>query len=66
VVVPALLHAFREAGWIDMGRVYSAELPTKRHAFSAPDWTGSKSDARRIAEMPPPSAADIIARVRGY
>jgi hypothetical protein len=66
VVVPALLHAFREAGWIDMGRVYSAELPTKRHAFSAPDWTGSKSDARRIAEMPPASAADIIARVRGY
>jgi hypothetical protein len=65
LVVPALLHAFREAGWEDMGRVYSVEHPTKKHVFRAPDWTGSKSEARRLVDLPEPSAADIIARVKG-
>lgn len=65
LVVPALFHAFREAGWRDMGRIYSAELMTKKHAFCAPDFKGTKSEARRIIDMPEPTAADIIARVRG-
>jgi hypothetical protein len=65
LVVPALLHAFREAGWEDMGRVYSVEHPTKKHVFRAPDWTGSKSEARRLVDLPEPTAADIIARVKG-
>lgn len=65
IVVPALFHAFREAGWRDLGRIYAPELQTKKHAFAAPDWTGSKSEARRIIEMPEASAAEIIARVKG-
>jgi hypothetical protein len=65
IVVPALFHGLREAGWIDMGRVYSVDHPTKRHAYRAPDWTGSKSDARRLLELPSPSSAEIIARVKG-
>jgi len=65
LVVPALFHAFREAGWRDLGRIYSAEYQTKKHAFAAPDWQGSKSEARRLIELPEPSAAEIIARVKG-
>ena len=65
LVVPALFHAFREAGWRDLGRIYSAEYQTKTHAFAAPDWDGTKSEARRIIAMPEPSAAEIIARVKG-
>jgi hypothetical protein len=65
IVVPALFHGLREAGWIDLGRIYSAEHPTKRHAYRAPDWTGSKSDARRLLELPAPTTADIIARAKG-
>lgn len=65
IVVPAMFHAFREAGWRDLGRIYAPELQTKKHAFAAPDWVGSKSEARRIIEMPEASAAEIIARVKG-
>lgn len=48
----ALLHAFKEAGWIDCGRLASAELPTKKHIYAAPDVAEafSKSDLRRKAE----------------
>lgn len=65
LVVPALFHAFREAGWRDLGRIYSLEFQTKTHAFAAPDWDGTKSEARRIIAMPEASAAEIIARVKG-
>jgi hypothetical protein len=47
----ALLHALREAGWIDRGRVYSKEFPTKKHVFCAPAFAeATKSDIRRMAE----------------
>jgi superfamily II DNA or RNA helicase len=48
----ALLHAFKEAGWVDCGRLGSADFHTKRHIFAAPDVAkaNSKSDLRRMAE----------------
>lgn len=54
----ALLHALKEAGWIDMGRIGSVEHPTKKHIFVAPDalQSYSKSDLRRMAENLPSSS----------
>lgn len=48
----ALLHAFKEAGWRDMGRLGSSEFPTKKHIFADPDVAAgvSKSDLRRMVE----------------
>ncbi len=48
----ALLHAFKEAGWRDMGRLGSTEFPTKKHIFADPDVAAgvSKSDLRRMVE----------------
>lgn len=48
----ALLHAFKEAKWIDCGRLASAEHTTKKHVFAAPDMAQrySKSDLRRMVE----------------
>lgn len=51
----ALLHALKEAGWVDMGRVASGELASKKHIFCAPDMVGkiSKSEMRRMVEEGP-------------
>ena len=51
----ALLHALKEAGWVDVGRVGSQQYQTKKHLFAAPDVaeTYSKSDLRRMVEEPP-------------
>jgi hypothetical protein len=51
----ALLHALREAGWVDMGRIASSDLPTKKHIFCAPALAGkvSKSELRRLVEESP-------------
>jgi len=47
----ALLHALKEAGWVDAGRLSSGELQTKKHIFCAPEMVHySKSDLRRMAE----------------
>lgn len=52
----ALLHALREAGWIDLGRVASADYPSKKHLYCAPDMLArSKSDLRRMVEDGPPA-----------
>lgn len=51
LVVPALLHALTEAGWIDYGMVHSRAHPTKKHLFVAPDMTHvPKSDLRALAD----------------
>jgi hypothetical protein len=51
----ALLHAVKEAGWIDLGRVASSDLPTKKHLFCAPELAQmNKSDLRRLVEETPP------------
>ena len=51
----ALLHALKEAGWVDLGRVSSGDLPSKKHLFCAPDMIGtvSKSEMRRLVEEAP-------------
>jgi hypothetical protein len=51
VVQAALLHAFKEAGWIDMGRIKSRDHDTKKHVFCAPELSEySRSDLRRMVE----------------
>jgi hypothetical protein len=50
----ALLHALREAGWQDMGRIMSREFTTKRQIFAAPDMADkSKTELRRLVEEIP-------------
>jgi len=57
----ALLHALREAGWVDLGRVSSKTLTSKKHLFCAPDMVGvSKSELRNMVEDPPPSRMTIV------
>jgi len=53
----ALLHAFKEAGWVDCGRLKSRDYDTKKHIFCAPDMVDRpKSELRRMVEDAPPSA----------
>lgn len=52
VVQAALLHALKESGWIDMGRMASRQHSTKKHVFCAPDMVGvAKSDMRNMVEQ---------------
>jgi len=56
VPVAALLHAFREAGWVDMGLLKSRANPTKKHVFAAPDMASkTKSDLRDLVQGPAPA-----------
>jgi hypothetical protein len=62
IVQPALLHALKEAGWVDMGRLKSRRFDTKKHIFAAPDMVDmSRSDMRDMVESPP---ASILQRVK--
>jgi hypothetical protein len=55
----ALLHALKEAGWIDRGKVASAEHPGKRHIYIAPElMKHSKSALRNMLE--PSSDGNVI------
>ena len=58
----ALLHALKEAGWIDMGRIASADYPNKKHIFVAPDVRDqyNKSELRRMIEVPPEPKAVVL------
>ena len=58
----ALLHALKEAGWIDMGRLASSQHGTKKHVFAAPDIARdhSKSELRNMLEAPPTSVLKIV------
>jgi hypothetical protein len=58
----ALLHALKEAGWIDCGRLASRDYPTKKHLFCAPDMADiKKSELRRAVEVvPAPSVVRIV------
>ncbi len=48
---PALLHALKEAGWVDLGRVASGDFQSKKHMFCAPDMANRpKSELRRMVE----------------
>ena len=52
----ALLHALKEAGWVDCGRIKSRANDTKKHVFCAPDMVRhSKSELRDLVEDVPAS-----------
>jgi hypothetical protein len=62
----ALLHAFKEAGWQDRGRVQSRELTTKRHIFSARALDHmNNSEVRRLGEIEATGGAASPLRVLG-
>ena len=48
----ALLHAFKEAGWVDCGRLAATNYMSKKHVFAAPEIarSASKSELRRLAD----------------
>ena len=49
-----IAHALREAGWIDLGRVKTADNGNKVHVYAAPDVLdkvrGNKSEIRRMLD----------------
>ncbi len=56
VVQGALLHAFKEAGWVDCGRLKSRRHDSKKHVFCAPELADtSRSELRDMVEDPPAS-----------
>ena len=59
---PALLHALKEAGWVDLGRVASGDFQSKKHMFCAPDMASRpKSELRRLVEdIPAPMAVRLV------
>jgi hypothetical protein len=59
---PALLHALKEAGWVDMGRLKSREFDSKKHIFCAPEMVDvSKSELRRLVEdVPTPLSVRLV------
>jgi hypothetical protein len=53
----ALMHALREAGWVDLGRIKSRSNDARKHVFCAPDLAGrSRSELRDLAEESPAPA----------
>jgi hypothetical protein len=58
----ALLHALKEAGWVDMGRLKSREYDAKKHIFCAPEMADTpKSELRRMVEqVPVPAAVRLV------
>jgi hypothetical protein len=58
----ALLHALKEAGWVDMCRLKSREYDAKKHIFCAPELADTpKSELRRMVEqVPAPAAVRLV------
>jgi hypothetical protein len=57
----ALLHALKEAGWVDCGRLHSGKYQTKRHVFCAPNMVDySKSDLRNMCEPTPTPNLQVV------
>jgi len=62
--VAALLHAFREAGWIDMGLLKSRANTTKKHVYAAPDMVNrGKSELRDMVQVLPDSKIAPLVRL---
>jgi hypothetical protein len=58
----ALLHALKEAGWVDCGRLKSRAHDNRKHIFCAPDMVHhSKSELRDMVEDAP---AALMVRVK--
>lgn len=63
--VAALLHAFREAGWVDMGLLKSRAHSTKKHVFVAPDMdVHSKTELRDMVQDPPSKVPPVVRLVK--
>ena len=61
IVQPALLHALKEAGWVDMGRLKSRRYDNKKHIFCAPDMAEmGKSELRDMVEAAPPTSVRLV------
>ena len=61
VVPAALMHALREAEWVDCGRFHSRDYQTKKHVFCAPELTSlPKAELRRLAEPSAPPALSVV------
>ena len=43
----ALLHALKEAGWVDRGKVASVEHPSRRHVYVAPEHAKERKSVLR-------------------
>jgi hypothetical protein len=57
----ALLHALKEAGWVDCGRLKSRAYDSKKHIFCAPDLADmSKSELRGAVEINEPPKMVVI------
>jgi hypothetical protein len=57
----ALLHALKEAGWVDCGRLKSREYDSKKHIYCAPDLADmSKSELRRAVEINEPPKMVVV------
>jgi hypothetical protein len=62
--VAALLHAFREAGWVDMGLLKSRAHTTKKHVYASPDMVNrGKSELRDLAQAMPDSKIAPLVRL---
>jgi hypothetical protein len=63
-----LLHAAREAGWMDLGMVKSLEHATKRHILCAPDVLeaagNSRAEIRRRCEAARAGAGGTVVAIR--
>ncbi len=57
-----LLHSFKEAGWVDMGRLASARHTTKKQVFVSPDMAKkhTKSALRDMLEEPASTTLKIV------
>jgi hypothetical protein len=57
----ALLHALKEAGWVDCGRLMSRDYTSKKHIFCAPEMADTpKSELRRMVEENPPPKMVLV------
>jgi len=57
----ALLHALKEAGWIDRGRLASTEYMNKKHIYCAPELDSyKKSELRRMVEISEPLKMVVV------
>jgi hypothetical protein len=62
IVPVALYHALKEAGWIDLGMVKSAEFQTKKNIWAREDLARrySKSELRRMVEQAPEQGLKLV------
>jgi hypothetical protein len=56
----ALLHALKEAGWVDMGRIASFEHSSKRHVYAAPDLARAQTKSYLRNLLEPSSDGNVI------